>query len=109
MKLNSTINKFLAALTVCLLFSFVQTKAQTYNDGAMNIKMSVGYSWVESVDDPLFGELNDNEFRFRWWGADNANLDGLGFVGGTTIGVSSGGYGCCDPSAAETVLYPHCV
>ncbi len=93
MKLNSTINKFLAALTACLLFSFVQTKAQTYNDGAMNIKMSVGYSWVESVDDPLFGELNDNEFRFRWWGADNANLDGLGFVGGTTIGVSSGGYG----------------
>ena len=67
MKLNSIINKVLAALTFCLLLSSTKTIAQTYNDGCMNIKMTVGYSWVESVDDPLFGELNANEFRFRWW------------------------------------------
>ncbi len=93
MKLISTLNKVLATLSICLLFACAQIKAQTYNDGAMNIRMAVGYSWIESDDDPILGELNDNEFRFRWWGADNANLDGQGFVGGTTIGTSSGGYG----------------
>lgn len=85
--------KFLTALAVCFLFCFNPTVAQTYNDGCMAIKMSVGASWVESVDDPLTGELNANEFRWRWWGADNANLDGQGFIGGTTIGVSSGNAG----------------
>lgn len=86
-----SLHKFFTALTLCLCCTFIH--AQTYNDGAMNIKMTVGYSWVESVDDPLLGELNANEFRWRWWGADNANLDGQGFVGGTTIGVNTGNYG----------------
>src|ERR1043165_8879394 len=87
-----SINKLLLGLTVMLCMTG-NLKAQTYNDGAMNLQMAVGYSWVESDDDPITGELNDNEFRFRWWAADNANLDGQGFVGGTTIGVNSGGYG----------------
>ncbi|HLP19719.1 MAG TPA: gliding motility-associated C-terminal domain-containing protein [Chitinophagales bacterium] len=91
MKLTSTLYKFLAAVAVFIFTSPLM--AQTYNDGAMNIKMNVGYSWVESVDDPLTGELNSNEFRWRWWGADNANLDGLGFVGGTTIGTNSSNAG----------------
>src|ERR1043165_9642355 len=87
-----SINKLLLGLTVMLCMTG-NLKAQTYNDGAMNLQMAVGYSWVESDDDPITGELNDNEFRFRWWAADNANLDGQGFLGGTTIGVNSGGYG----------------
>ncbi|MCS6934423.1 MAG: gliding motility-associated C-terminal domain-containing protein [Chitinophagales bacterium] len=66
-------------------------KAQTYNDGAMNIQMMVGYSWVESVDDPIFGELNANEFRFRWWGDGNGLP--IGWQGGTTIGANSGSAG----------------
>lgn len=86
-------NKFFAAFAVCFLLCTNTLLAQTYNDGCMVVKMNVGASWVESVDDPLTGELNANEFRWRWWGADNANLDGQGFIGGTTIGVSSGNAG----------------
>ncbi|HRG90730.1 MAG TPA: hypothetical protein PLW44_17025, partial [Chitinophagales bacterium] len=86
-------NKFFAAFAVCFLICYGTLFAQTYNDGCMVVKMNVGASWVESVDDPLTGELNANEFRWRWWGADNANLDGQGFIGGTTIGVSSGNAG----------------
>lgn len=87
------LHKITLLLASFVMLATTQLKAQTYNDGCMNIQMAVGYSWVESVDDPITGELNDNEFRFRWWGADNADLDGQGFVGGTTIGVNSGGYG----------------
>ncbi len=90
MKKNFSLYKILATL---LLFTSIHSMGQTYNDGAMQIQMSVGYSFVESVDDPLTGELNDNEFRFKWWGADNADLDGQGFLGGTTIGVNSGNAG----------------
>ncbi len=90
MKFKSTINKFLSAI---LLLGCMQAAAQTYNDGAMQIQMSVGYSYVESVDDPLTGELNANEFRWRWWGADNADLDGQGFAGGTIVGVNSSNSG----------------
>ncbi|MFN8298217.1 MAG: hypothetical protein U0T75_03855 [Chitinophagales bacterium] len=85
------LHKITLLLAAFVMLATTQLKAQTYNDGCMNIQMAVGYSWVESVDDPITGELNDNEFRFRWWGADNADLDGQGFVGGTTIGVNSGG------------------
>jgi gliding motility-associated-like protein len=92
MKLEFTQLSKITAIASLLLCSFY-TQAQTFNDGAMQVEMAVGYSWVESVDDPLTGELNANEFRFRWWAADNANLDGQGFLGGNTIGVNSGGAG----------------
>jgi gliding motility-associated-like protein len=79
--------------TALLLLCGFMLRAQTYTDGAMQIDMMVGYSYIESVDDPIFGELNNDEFRFRWWGADNANVDGVGFTGGAVISASSGSAG----------------
>jgi len=92
MKLIFTQLGRLTAILAILCCGFF-AEAQTFNDGAMQIQMAVGYSWVESVDDPLTGELNANEFRFRWWAADNANLDGQGFLGGTVIGANSSNAG----------------
>jgi gliding motility-associated-like protein len=94
MKRNFTpYNNILAlAFLLCCLSTIT---AQTYNDGAMNIQMTVGYSWVESVDDPVLGELNDNEFRWKWWG--DVNGLSIGWQGGTTIGVNTSNYGWVNP------------
>ncbi len=81
-------------LTLALfVFAFVSSKSQTNTDGAMYLEYYTSYYWVGSVDDFTTGELNDNEFRWIFWGADNANLDGQGWRGGATIGINSGGYG----------------
>jgi gliding motility-associated-like protein len=53
--------------------------------------MTVGYSWVESVDDPITGELNANEFRWKWWG--DVNGLSIGWQGGSTIGTNTSSYG----------------
>lgn len=50
-------------------------KAQTYNDGAMYLEMWTGYHWVETYDD-ISG---NDEYNFIWYGADNANVDALGW------------------------------
>lgn len=83
-------------LTTALLLIFLFTesgKAQTIADGAMTVNFYTTYHWVESVDDPLTGELNANEYRWIFWGADNADLDGLGWRGGATIGVNTSSFG----------------
>lgn len=89
MKPQTTYHKLLTLFA--FIFCTLYTYAQTYNDGAMNIQMMVGYSWVESVDDPILGELNANEFRFRWWGDGNGLS--IGWQGGTTIGANSNNAG----------------
>ena len=92
-----------------LLFVAIQTSvnvaAQTYNDGAMNLQMAVGYSYVNSVVLP--NELNDYEFRWRWWGADNANLDAQGWIGGTTIGVNTGNVGWVNSQDVNLLNYTY--
>lgn len=90
MKRKITPNNVILAVAL-LLSSYLHTTAQTYNDGAMNIRMTVGYSWVESVDDPLTGELNANEFRWKWWG--DVNALSIGWQGGSTIGSNTSSYG----------------
>jgi len=84
--------KFLAVLFL-LLAATIHSKAQTTNDGAMYLEYYTSYYYVESVDDPTTGELNANEYRWIFWGADNADLDGLGWRGGATIGINSSNYG----------------
>jgi len=83
-------------LALTLLLAVNSLKAQTYNDGAMQIKINVSRSYVESVDDPITGELNADEFRWRFWMADNANLDGQGFIGGNVVGINSNNAGWLD-------------
>lgn len=90
--MKSTLHNFYKpCLLLLALLSTGSLFAQTYNDGAMNIQMSVGYSFVQGVDMP--NELNDYEFRWRWWGADNADLDGQGWIGGATIAANTGSVG----------------
>jgi gliding motility-associated-like protein len=105
MTTNNTLYKLIAVL-LCLGIVW-QTGAQTLNDGAMNIRLAVGASWVESVDDPLTGELNANEFRWKWWGADNANLDGSGFLGGTTIGTNTSSTGWVNTQDVNLLNYTY--
>ncbi len=95
MKIKFTSSKYFLLLSFFCGFLFQNSSAQTYNDGAMNLQMTVGYSWVESVDDPLTGELNANEFRWRWWG--DVNGMSLGWQGGATIGVNTSNYGWVNP------------
>jgi gliding motility-associated-like protein len=96
-------HKYISILVMLCAFSYV--KAQTFNDGAMQIQINVSRSYVESVDDPILGELNDNEFRWRWWIADNANLDGQGFIGGNVVSVNSGNSGWHDH--ADQAIFNH--
>lgn len=102
--------RFIPYKYVCLLLlvgGFISAVAQTYNDGAMQVQISVSRSYVESVDDPLIGELNANEFRWRWWIADNANLDGQGFVGGNVVSVNSGSSGWFDHADQSIFNYTY--
>lgn len=59
----------------CLAATFTQLSAQTYNDGPIYMEQWVGYWWVESGDDVTC----DDEYGWRAWGADNADVDGIGF------------------------------
>ena len=93
-----------AILFLVAIYTSANVNAQTYNDGAMNLKMTVGYSYVNSIAFP--NELNNYEFRWRWWGADNANLDGLGWVGGTAIGVNTQNVGWINPQDVRPFLSP---
>lgn len=65
------------------LICFMSIKAQTYNDGAMNLEMWIGYSYVESTDDPI----GDDEYNWIWRGFDNANLDAIGNRPNTPVPV----------------------
>lgn len=55
--------------------------SQIVNDGCMTINMDVTDSWVDEYEDPFF----DDESAFRWYGADNAGLDGFGWRGGSCL------------------------
>lgn len=83
----------LLALFICTFAGLKNGNAQIIADGAMEVRYYTTYHYVGSVDDFLFGELNANEFRWRFWGADNADLDGQGWRGGATIGVNTSSYG----------------
>lgn len=64
----------LALAAFCLLINN-KAIAQTYNDGAMDLQMWVTYHWVENYDDIA----GNDEYNFIWYGADNADVDGLGW------------------------------
>lgn len=91
MKNLNTISKILFAIS--LVFCLNATNAQTITDGAMYLEFYNTYRYVGSPDNFTTGELNANEYRWRFWGADNADWDGLGWRGGTTIGVNTSSYG----------------
>lgn len=104
----TTSNTIYRIMALCLLFITTgKLSAQTYNDGSMNLRMAVGYSWVESVDDPITGEVGNREFRWKWWGADNANLDGQGFLGGSTIGTNSSNAGWINSQDIQLLNYTY--
>ncbi len=86
-------NYYKLFLALLLLFTIRVSQAQTVNDGAMYLEFHTTYYWVGSVDDFTTGELNANEYRWIFFGADNANLDGAGWRGGATIGINSSSYG----------------
>ncbi|RMH01364.1 MAG: hypothetical protein D6706_01920 [Chloroflexi bacterium] len=80
-----------------------QLNAQVVSDGAMDVEFWIGYSWVESTDGGILGQcdavigVSNCEFRWTWWGADNADLDGQGWRGGVTVGVNTGNVGWVQP------------
>ena len=69
-----------------LLLLAPPSMAQVLSDGCMNVRTVVTRSWNEEFEDPFFND----ESNWRWWFADNANLDGTGWVGGTCL--AQGGF-----------------
>ncbi|MCP4124563.1 MAG: HYR domain-containing protein, partial [Bacteroidetes bacterium] len=49
----------------------------------MEIRYHITDSWVDEFEDDLIG--GDDESIFHWYGADNSNLDGLDWRGGTCL------------------------
>lgn len=70
-------NKFLLFIIILVLSPSI-SQAQTYNDGCMNLTVKATWSWNEEYEDPF---AND-ESSWQWYIADNANIDGAGYLGG---------------------------
>lgn len=70
-------NKFLLFIIILILSPSI-SQAQTYNDGCMNMSVKAIWSWNEEYEDPF---AND-ESSWQWYIADNANIDGAGYLGG---------------------------
>ena len=66
----------LPAFAVLLfLLTSENLSAQTFNDGCMRIRPYVRDTWVGEFEDPFAAD----ELALYWYGADNANLDLLGW------------------------------
>lgn len=80
-----------AASLTSLLFAPGAASAQSLADGDMDITMRVTWAYIETNDE-YFGD----EYTWKYWGADNADLDGQGWRGGNCFTADSSSSGWFD-------------
>ncbi len=113
-KLIEQLKFTLSIVGLLMVFIGNRAQAQTVADGAMDVEIWCGYSYVESTDGGLLGGcdgigvgLNNCEFRWRWKVRDAGNLDGQGFVPnpGVLYAVNTTSYGWVEPT--DRLLFSH--
>ena len=85
-------NKLISIRWVLVIVTLIVTArftfGQTVNDGCGDVEMRLTWTFIEDSD----GEIEE-EHRFKFWGRDNANVDGLSWQGGNCIQWNFSGFG----------------
>lgn len=94
-KMRNHIPQYLL-FAVVLVFTFTSLKAQTFNDGPVELDVrlrdiNIVYNQTTSSDFNLqigslpLANFTDDELTFKVWVEDQANLDGAGWLGGSCL------------------------